>query len=135
MKRTLTCPKCSNRKLWILNQDITHLYPNLFPFKYCGWEIFICAGCRYSEWYARDFEKIDYERTSEFEEHFRLVGSDVEAGPYRDQQSPSIHRGGPANLNSSWPAGVDDTPRYPVGTLLVIGGLFLLLILKCMHVV
>ena len=83
MKRNQVCPKCASKKLWIVNEvrrplsDRNPATEPLYaarvsdvPSEETGFwaasskrvdagtfEIWICAGCGLTEWYAKDFEE------------------------------------------------------------------------------
>ena len=49
MKKTLLCPKCSGKKIW--HVPTTRITGTELLFRF---ELFVCHGCGYTEWYAFD---------------------------------------------------------------------------------
>ena len=99
MKQNLTCPKCAGKKIWAIEkmEQPNYEYSNsVNPFPVVAravtsrkrravgaFDVLICAGCGYTEWYARDFG--DLEELAEDPRHnVRLLdGSGVHSGPHR----------------------------------------------------
>jgi hypothetical protein len=99
MKNSGECIKCKGRRLWIVDQV---MQPD-FEHNNCSWkmavtshdfrgpghresrvapgsfQIIVCAGCGYTEWYAHGFERLKDIPGA------RLIGDDSndDAGPYR----------------------------------------------------
>lgn len=99
MKNSGRCVKCNSKRLWIVDQvkqpDLEHEscswkmavtshefrgaeYRGVQRISPGSFQIFVCAACGYTEWYAYDFERLAEVPGA------RLVGDDnADAGPYR----------------------------------------------------
>lgn len=75
MKTTLTCPKCNHRAIWVIDpvtqpNDPSHAIERFVVVaretspgvrSVAGrYEVFVCAGCGYTEWYAKDLANLQY---------------------------------------------------------------------------
>jgi len=113
MRRTLTCPKCSARKLWALDGARLDPSSSSTPFSFVSWEVWFCSECRYAEWYAKDFRALDEYGVRMLGSTMRSIDAGAEAQPYRGPFQPNDESPGPAH----WPGGIKAdllTPQSPV---------------------
>ncbi len=81
MKEQQQCPKCDGRKVWQLDNFQGADMRRMRVFELIGFfDVFICAACGYTEFYARDFDDLAVDA----EAGINLIDrSGDHAGPYR----------------------------------------------------
>jgi predicted nucleic-acid-binding Zn-ribbon protein len=108
MRHTLTCPKCSSRKLFYIEQirysigdrqcqplpvtsDWTKAAGSWFPSQTDAgfFEAWVCAQCGFTEWYAREALEALHEMAKRYgatdkpQSAVRFVDAEVDKGPFR----------------------------------------------------